>query len=185
MISHGLIILINELKKHLEDVYNVPFSENVVLAGNLAEGLGSNGINSNFRDKIIFTLVNIQEESALKNQPSFARSNINLKVEFENSTLSLKYQILISATHTDYDKALIMLARTIRFFQSKSVFTPENIALTSTINNAPANAHDRLESYKLIFELYSPSMEEVNQLWAIVGGKLYPSAMYWLRIYDH
>jgi len=185
MISHGLFIAINELKKHLEDVYNVPFSENAVLAGNIAEGSSPDGINSIFRDKLIFTLVNIKEENALKNHPSSAWSNANPAVAFENPPIFLKYQILISATHTDYNKSLIMLDRTIRFFQSKCVFTPENISISSTISYAPADAHDRPESFKIILELYSPSMEEVNQLWSISGGKLYPFALYWLYIYDH
>ncbi|NEW82903.1 MAG: DUF4255 domain-containing protein, partial [Mariniphaga sp.] len=43
MISHGLTIVINELKKHLEDVYNVPSSGDVVQLGNLAEGITSAG----------------------------------------------------------------------------------------------------------------------------------------------
>ena len=185
MISHGLTIVINELKKHLEDVYNVPLGENVVLAGNLAEGFGSDGITNISRDKIIFTLVNIKEESALKNQPSFAKSSDNHTVTFKNQPLFLKYQILIAATHTDYNNALIMLSRTIRFFQSNSVFNQDTITPSSISFNAPSCASDRLESFKLIFELYSPSMEEIYYMWGILGGKHYPFVLYWLHMYDH
>lgn len=184
MISHGLIIVINELKKHLEDVYNVPFSDNAVLAGNLAEGFGPGGVNSVYRDKIIFTLVNIKEESTFKNQPSFARNNAGLAA-FENPPLFLNYLILIASTHTDYHNALIMLTRTIRFFQSKSLFSQETITPLSLLINAPSNALDRLESLKFIFEMYSPTIEETNHVWGTLGGKHYPFALYRLRIYNY
>lgn len=46
------------------------------------------------------------------------------------------------------------------------------------------NALDRLTSFKLIFDLYSPSMEEVNHLWGTLGGRQYPFALYVMRMLD-
>ena len=41
-----------------------------------------------------------------------------------------------------------------------------------------------LETFKLIFDLYSPTMEEVNHLWGTLGGKQYPFVLYTLRLLE-
>jgi hypothetical protein len=43
---------------------------------------------------------------------------------------------------------------------------------------------DRLESFKLIFDLHSPTMEEVNHLWGTPGANQYPFVLYSLRMLD-
>jgi hypothetical protein len=77
-----------------------------------------------------------------------------------------------------------MLSRAIRFFQAQNVFTQDTVEPASITANAPGNALDQLESFKLIFDLYSPTMEEVNHLWGTLGGKQYPFVMYMLRMLD-
>ena len=185
MISHGLTIVINELKKHLEDVYGVPSSSDVVQLGNLAEGITSTGGNGGIaRGKLIFSVVNIKEEKTLKNLPNLVRNDITLRATYENPPVFLNFQILITATDANYNNALLMLSRTIRFFQSKNGFTQDDVSPASISSNAPPNLLDRLESFKLIFDLYSPSMEEVNHLWGTLGGKQYPFVIYMMRMLD-
>jgi hypothetical protein len=184
MISHGLTIVINELKKHLEDAYGIPLSNDEVISGNLAEGIASVGNNGVAREKLIFSVVNIREEKTLKNQPNFVRNDTTLRATYENPPVFLNFQILITATHVNYNNALLMLSRAIRFFQSKCVFTQDDVTPSSISINAPANELDRLESFKLIFDLYSPTMEEVNHMWGTLGGKQYPFVLYMLRMLD-
>lgn len=43
---------------------------------------------------------------------------------------------------------------------------------------------DELDAFKLIFDLYSPTMEEVNHLWGTLGGKQYPFVLYMLRMLE-
>ena len=50
--------------------------------------------------------------------------------------------------------------------------------------NQPVNSLDQLETFKLIFDLYSPTMEEVNHLWGTLGGKQYPFVLYMLRMLE-
>ena len=185
MISHGLTIVINELKKHLEDVYSVPLTSDAVQLGNLAEGITSGVGNGGIaRGKIIFSVVNIKEEKTLKNLPNFVRNETTLRTTYENPPVFLNFQILITATDAGYSNALLMLSRAIRYFQSKNVFTQDDVSPTSISTNAPANALDRLESFKIIFNLYSPTMEEVNHLWGTLGGKQYPFAIYMMSMVD-
>ena len=185
MISHGLTIVINELKKHIEDAYGVPASNDEVQSGNIAEGFASaNGTGGIPREKLIFSVVNIKEEKSLKNLPNFVRNDTTLRATYENPPVFLNFQILLTATHTNYNNALLVLSRAIRFFQSKNVFTQDDVSPSSITINAPPNALDRLESFKLIFDLYSPSLEEVNHLWGTLGGKQYPFVIYMMRMLD-
>ncbi|MFH1120008.1 MAG: DUF4255 domain-containing protein [Bacteroidota bacterium] len=185
MISHALTIIANELKKHFTDVYGVPATSEEVGLGNLSEGLVvSNGNNGLARNMLIFSMVNIREEKSLKNQPHYVRHDVTLRASYENPPVFLNFLILATATHTEYTNALLVLSRTIRFFQSVNVFTQDTVHPLSITTNAPPNPLDQLESFRLIFDLYSPTMEEVNHLWGTLGGKQYPFVMYMLRLVD-
>lgn len=183
MIAHALTIVINEMNQHLDDIFQMTMPS--VGLGNLAEGFaGSPGSNGVARNMLILSVVNIKEEKALKNLPNYVRDDASLKVSYENPPVFLNLQILVSATHTNYSDALLVLSRAICFFQYKNVFTQDNVSANSIAVNAPNNPLDQLESFKLIFDLYSPSMEEVNHLWGTLGGKQYPFVLYMLRMID-
>lgn len=185
MISHALTIIVNELKKHFEDLYGVPATSEEVGLGNLSEGFAvANGNSGVSRNMLIFSMVNIKEEKSLKNLPNYIRNDATLRASYENPPVYLNFLILATATHTDYTNALLVLSRTIRFFQSSNVFTQDTVDPASITTNAPPNPLDQLESFRLIFDLYSPSMEEVNHMWGTLGGKQYPFVMYMLRVVD-
>lgn len=184
MISHALTIVINELDKHLTDTYQS--SSPQAGLGNLAEGFATGAGNGGVsRNMLYLSLVNVKEEKTLKNQPNHVRNDTTLRATYENPPIFLNFQILMVATHTDYTNALSVLSRAICFFQFRNVFTQDNVAPDSiTTSSVPINPLDRLESFKLIFDLYSPTMEEVNHLWGTLGGKQYPFALYTLRMLD-
>lgn len=181
MILHALTILVNELNSHLSSAYRVMGQAKL---GNLAEGFGNNAGTSSLRDSLVLSMININEEKALKNQPSYHCDKTALKVIYQNQPVFLNLQLLLTATHIDYSNALLMLSRGIQFFQYKNVFTQETAAASSIQNNAPQNPLDRLEVFKLILDLHSPTLEEVNYLWATLGSKQYPFALYKLRMLD-
>jgi Pvc16 N-terminal domain len=157
----------------------------MVELGNIAEGFrASTGGSGVSRDVLNLSIVNIKEEKTLKNIQSYVRDDVALKARYENPPVFLNLQVLVVATHTSYTGALLMLSRAIRFFQFENVFTPDSVDPASITTNAPVNALDRLASFKLIFDLYSPSMEEVNHLWGTLGGKQYPFALYVMRMLD-
>jgi hypothetical protein len=186
MISHALTIVSNELERHLKEVYGAPGGSTLVKLGNIAEGFGSGDENSPTipRDVLALSLVNIREEKALKNLTNQVRNDARLRVTYENPPIFLNFHILIVAAHSSYPNALLMLSRVIRFFQSGNVFDQDSVAPTSLQSRAPSNPLDQLESFKLIFDLYSPTMEEVNHLWGTLGGKQYPFVLYSLRLLE-
>jgi len=129
-------------------------------------------------------MVNTREEKTLKNLPNHVRNDAALRVTYQNQPVFLNCQILVVATHSNYANALLMLSRAIRFFQFKTVFTQDSVAPASIATNAPSNPLDQLETFKLIFDLYSPTLEEVNHLWGTLGGKQYPFVLYMLRLLE-
>lgn len=183
MISHALTIVLNELNTHFADAYGSVVPQAAL--GNLAEGFvngpGTGGV---LRNMLNLSVVNIKEEKSLKNLPNYVRNDTALSVTYENPPVFLNFQILLVATHTNYSAALQMLSRAIRFFQFKNVFTQDNVTPSSITNHDLFNPLDQLESFKLIFDLYSPTMEEVNHLWGTLGGKQYPFVLYMLRMLD-
>lgn len=184
MISHAMTIVINELNRHLAEVYQMSLQS--VAMGNLAEGVSASGSGNGAvnRDMLILSVVNIKEEKALKNLPHQVRDDSSLKVSYQNPPVFLNLQILLTSTHANYSHALLVISRAISFFQYRNVFTQDSVSPDSLSLNAPANSLDRLASFKLIFDLYSPTMEEVNHLWGTLGGKQYPFVIYMLRLID-
>lgn len=183
MISHALTIVMNELNKHMDDVYNAPDS---VSLGNLSDVFGTGtGSGALSRDKLYLSAVNVREEKTLKNVPNYVRNDVTLTASYENPPVFLNFLILMTATHSDYTNALSVLSRGIRFFQFKNVLTQDNVD-PSSITNAPVpiNPLDQLQEFKLIFDIYSPSLEEVNHLWGTLGGKQYPFVLYVMRMLD-
>lgn len=185
MLAHALTIVINELEKHLHDVYSMPPGVQTGL-GNLSEGIAGTGSSTAAvpREILAVSMVNIREEKSLKNVPAYVRNDATLRVVYQNPPVFLNFHILIVATHANYTNALLMLSRAIKFFQFSNVFTQDSVAPNSLATNAPKNALDQLETFKLIFELYSPTMEEVNHLWGTLGGKQYPFVLYTLRLLE-
>ena len=75
------------------------------------------------------------------------------------------------------------LSRALVFFQFRNVFTHENVDPQS-MGGAPVNDLDRLVEFKLIFNLWSPTLEEVNDMWGMLGGKQFPFALYSMRMLE-
>ncbi|MDR4505827.1 MAG: DUF4255 domain-containing protein [Candidatus Scalindua sp.] len=182
MLSHALIIVRNELNKHFADSYGSGASQ--VELRNIAEGFSTTGNGSSERDRLYLSVVNIKEEKTLKNLPNYTRNDATLRAVYENPPVFLNFLILMAATHTNYTNALSILSRVIRFFQFKNVFTQDDVSPDSITASGIINPLDQLEDFKLIFDLYSPTMEEVNHLWGTLGGKQYPFVLYTLRMLE-
>jgi len=180
MIAHALSIVRSELDRHL--VSYGPAAPQAEL-GNVGEVLAG-GNNGPARGRIVLSVVNMQAERTLENVPNYIRDDTALQVRYENAPVFLNLAVLVTATHTTYMDALVALSRAILFFQHRHVFTPDNVDPSSLTTNAPVNALDRLEDFKLIFKLSSPTLEEVNHLWGTLGARQLPFALYWVRMLE-
>jgi hypothetical protein len=113
-------------------------------------------------------LVNIQEERAYSHPNPQTLSNGHYS--FKNRELSLNLYIVAFANHTDHREALILISHVVQFFQGTNVFEAQEF---------PQLGED-IE--KLIVDLYTLTFEQQNQLWASLGAKYLPSAVYKIRM---
>ncbi len=93
--------------------------------------------------------------------------------------------VLIVSNSTAYETALFRLAAIVKFFQRKSYFVRDNTSDPSEIMTiSDANGTLIPIEYKLIVELQSPTIEELNNLWGMLGGKQLPSVLYRIRMVE-
>ncbi|RYF54307.1 MAG: DUF4255 domain-containing protein, partial [Comamonadaceae bacterium] len=136
------------------------------------------------REKLVLSLINVQEERTLKNVSAYVRDDVALRVRYENPPAFLNLSVLVSAPNAKYDMALIALSRAIMFFQHRSVFTQDTVDPLSLTKGQPVNELDQLDAFKLIFTLWSPTLEELNDMWGMLGGKQFPFALYSVRMLE-
>lgn len=166
MIYQTLEILTTQINKHLRTKTN---DDSELILENIAKQ--DDATITKLKDRVVVTLLNMEEESTLKNIPN---TSINDgKIIYKNNKINLNIYVLFASNRTAYDKALISIHNIIAFFQSKKVFTQANTPITSSnslINN--------LKEFKFTVELFTPSFEQLNYIWGTLGGKSVPSVVY-------
>lgn len=114
-------------------------------------------------------LVNVEEERIMRSQVP-ERVLLNGSQVVREPDLKLNLQVVFAVRHSKYDHALRYLSYVLMFFQAHPSFTPtEYPALEPDIQ-------------KLNVDLLSYGPEQLNQLWAYVGAKYLPSAVYRVRM---
>lgn len=120
-------------------------------------------------DHIGASLIHIEEDRVMRSQlPEviFAGG----KHVVREPQLKLNLHVLFAAKFQRYDEGLRSLALVLTYFQSHPNFTPETYSRLDA----------RIE--RLTVELQSLSYEQLNQVWAFIGGKQLPSAIYKVRM---
>lgn len=142
---------------------------NPVLFGNISQ-LDRSEIATELENHLILSLVNIEEEKALKNRKPFANNNL-AEVIYQNNPIHLNLFLLFTANYRNYETALKRLTQVLTFFQGKQKFT---------LRNSPGSnlATPPIAEFSLVMDLLSLSFEEVNHLWGSLGGKQIPFAVY-------
>ncbi len=116
---------------------------------------------------LLVTIIRIEEESTLKNFPNkrLVKSGGAYKVDKRYPKIHLNYYLLFTSI-LQYDKAVAIINRTIKFFQQN-----KKIQFESDGDNLELN-----------LELYSPTFEQLNNIWGMFGGKHLPSIIYKARV---
>ncbi|MEG4114119.1 MULTISPECIES: DUF4255 domain-containing protein [unclassified Microcoleus] len=164
MLDTALKFLKDELNTYLltqagSDSIKVEMSKLVDEAGKYAFEL----------DTIAASIINIEEERIFKSQlPERIYTNgQHIVLEPE---LKLNLHVLFAANFKVYDQALKYISYVLTYFQSHPSFTSvEYPGLDPSIE-------------KLTTELQSLSYEQLNQVWAFIGGKQLPSVIYKVRM---
>lgn len=178
MIDNVLKITANEVNKYIVrklDPDRDPTSTKRIATGNVTKVFESDASGSR-SDSLsapgILSLVNIEEERSSK-AATFVR--VNDKIEYKNPKVQLNLYCLFALNHSSYDTSLQYLSLIIQFFQFRNVIDHKN---TPPENGLALD----LKVEKLIFDLVSMNSEQVNHLWATLGGKYLPSVLYKVRM---
>ena len=123
-------------------------------------------------NKILVSLVNISEETSMKNNPDYMVVR-NDMARYGNPPLNLNLFVVVAAVMVNYENALIYLTHAITFFQGKNIFNLKNS--TPEIEGLPDDFH-------LILDLYPLGFEQLNYVWSTLGGKQHPFVCYKVRM---
>jgi len=132
--------------------------------------------NNPMTNKIVMSLINIEEEIALKNHPNVKFKNGTYV--YKNKPVNLNLYVLFSVNRNTYTNSLTALSAIIEFFQNKKVFNQSNTVLSTSV---PSAVND-MKEYRFVTELYTPTFEQLNYIWGILGGKSVPNVMYKVSI---
>lgn len=168
MIDVALKFISSELNQYLNNKLSLDVaSKDPVVLGNISK-LSEAAANNDLEEKVILTLVNLEEERMLRNPEKFTR--VEDRLEQRNPKIFLNLYCLFAVNKSKYSEALKYLSFVIQFFQHHSVFNHITDPLLD----------DKIE--KLLLELYTINFEQTNHLWGTMGGKYYPSALYKMRL---
>jgi hypothetical protein len=168
MIHESLKFLAEEVNKYLNVKLPNPTPQARLVVSNisLAADTGAT-INPDPKDKIVLSLVNVEEDKVARQQENYTKSD--LTTVYKNPPLYLNLYILFSMNRNKYDDNLVFLGSIVQFFQHQNVFSPIT--------------HPGLDSriQRLVVDMYNLNFEQSNHLWSVMGGKYFPSVMYKIR----
>jgi len=173
MIDKALLLLRDELESYIN---SKDASVNVVIDN---VGLFETSKGDTLTNNVIITLVNIEEESTLKNQPALKRPFAGNAI-YQNPPVFLNLYILFTCNYSgnDYPLALRRLSFIIQFLQSKNSFSTASSISGGSLDLTEAG----ITGLKFTLELYTLTFEQINHLWGSLGGRQMPFAMYKLRL---
>lgn len=143
------------------------------------------------KSSITMSVVNIQEDKTMKNQPVFQRNIIDNNFNrFAHPTKYLVVSILFASYNIDplkYLDGLGKLQTVIDFFQQNNLFfykisaPNKNEVLTSAQYSLKTeNEKDKYSKFTVLS--VDLSLEQTNQMWSYLGSKYMPSVLYEMRV---
>jgi hypothetical protein len=171
MIYETLQIIKEQLEAFLEEE---GFGK-IVLLDNIALWQSGSDDASRIDGKVVLTLLKLEEESTLRNSPSV--QVVDGRTEYRNPDINLNLYLLISANCDTYDKSLSAISKTIQLFQGRNNFTKAN-----TVYKQPNMAFEDIGDFRFVLDLYTPTFEELNNIWGSLGGRQLPSVIYRVQL---
>ncbi|NEQ53453.1 MAG: DUF4255 domain-containing protein [Leptolyngbya sp. SIO3F4] len=172
MISEAIRLIQVNLQRYILEFEPELGPDQIVIVDNiaLAEELGGS---NNISDHVVMSLVNVQEESTLKNAPPYRVSDS--RTIYRNPPVHINLFILFSCLHQQYATSLRLLSRVIEFFQWQKEFS---FSLTPVTGNTSRE----IQEIVIRPDLYSLTFEQLNHLWGALGGKQVPFVLYRMRV---
>lgn len=163
--------MINKVLTVLKDRLNLPngLQDTVVVENISKHDDGASGIDN----KVVITLLNVEEESTLKNKTRYTKTKIStvpLKYEMkaENPPAYVNLYVMISANMTSYEISLANISKVIEVLQENNMLEYIDI--------------DPLKNFKFRVELHSIPFDQLSYIWGLLGSKIMPSVLYKISV---
>lgn len=163
--------LINFLKEDISAFisHKTGLGDGFVLAINLNNILPeSDGIDN----KIIISIVNIEEEKILKSPDNYTKTNNEINYRKPPVWLNIICLFTFYSKSIENYTGIDMLSNVVQYFQSKPRIDRSNAVIA---DNYPADLEE------LRAEFVSLNYEQTNYLWGLFGGRYHPSVIYKFR----
>ncbi|HTA26588.1 MAG TPA: DUF4255 domain-containing protein [Bacteroidia bacterium] len=143
-------------------------TEGRIIASNISEA--GNGNAASIDNMVVMSLVNIEEDRISRPPDNYRRSGQQMTMVKPPYYLNLYILFAANFDVTNYTTALQNIAYIIQFFQFKNVFTRLN---TPTLDPGLK---------ELIFDMKTLSVQDLNNLWGVLGSKYMPSVLFKVRL---
>lgn len=140
--------------------------------GNIGEIVTGSGTNHNAAAPLIISLINIEENRISRDPSNYVRSSDGISLLKKNPAIHLNLTLLFTSVRHEggYELALNDVQNVISVFQNQYVFD------RTTTPSVPVGIE------KLALEMISLTLEQLHQLWSMLGGKYHPSIAYRMRM---
>ncbi len=132
----------------------------------IANDISASGVNAD----VIISLINIEENRMSRDPNNYIRKDAAIIIK--NPAVHLNLTLLFTSVRQvgAYGLSLQDLQNVIGFFQRKYVFDHAN---TPGLN---ANIE------RLVLEMVSLNLQQLNEIWSVLGGRYFPSVVYRMRM---
>jgi len=138
--------------------------------GNISEII-NDPANNNPGAEVIVSLINIEEDRISRDPNNYIRKDGGIIMK--NPAMFLNLTLLFTSVRgaTAYGLALQDIQHVIGVFQKQFVFES---------NNEPPLAAAGIE--KLILDMVSLNLQQLHEIWSVLGGRYFPSVVYRMRM---
>ncbi|WP_143884679.1 DUF4255 domain-containing protein [Chryseobacterium binzhouense] len=164
--------MINKVLTVLKDRLNLPNglqdqAGEIAVIGNIAKHEDDT---SNLDNKVVITLLSVEEESTMKNTPRYLKFNESEHImERESQPAYLNLYVMIAANKNMYDGALVNISKVIEIFQVNNVLKYNAVS-------------DEESDFIFRIELHSVPFDQLSYIWGLLGGKIMPSVLYKISV---
>lgn len=167
MIQAAINHLATQLNAYLKRTNNL--TEDIVVVSSLVESDGNVAANTN--NKLVLLLTNIEKDSVPQANATRA-TGFDGRALVGSRSLYLNLYVMLAANFSgsNYPEALKFISKAIAFFQMQPVFDKQSTPdLDSRID-------------KLVLDIENLNIQDLSNLWGLLGGKYLPSVYYRVRM---
>ncbi len=167
MIQAAINHLATQLNAYLKRTNNL--TEDIVVVSSLVESDGNVAANTN--NKLVLFLTNIEKDT-VPQANAMRATGFDGRALVGSRSLYLNLYVMLAANFSgsNYPEALKFISKAIAFFQMQPVFDKQSTPdLDSRID-------------KLVLDIENLNIQDLSNLWGLLGGKYLPSVYYRVRM---